>query len=161
MGNRLARCLVSTLPAQSTPTLTRGLRACPSVNMSQIIGETDLGRHSISRIPPRLCTASRHFRNRGHDCLGPLWHSNQSLPRETPSEMLRYPHRAPWCFCADRMPPHVCWWNRTTASKPTSTNIIKVAGGKRYWPHLRVRCLSRGGPGGHYRYPADRVPLRT
>jgi hypothetical protein len=27
--------------------------------------------------------------------------------------------------------------------------------------HLRVRCLSQGGPGGHCRYPAYRVPLHT
>jgi hypothetical protein len=27
--------------------------------------------------------------------------------------------------------------------------------------HLRVHCLSQGGPGGHCRYPAYRVPLHT
>jgi hypothetical protein len=31
----------------------------------------------------------------------------------------------------------------------------------RCWPHLRVRCLSRGGPGGHCWYPTHRVPLHT
>jgi hypothetical protein len=31
----------------------------------------------------------------------------------------------------------------------------------RSWPHLQVHCLSRGGPRGHYRYLADRVPLHT
>jgi hypothetical protein len=40
-------------------------------------------------------------------------------------------------------------------------NIIKSYVGKRYWPYLRVRHLSRGGPGGHCRYHADRVPLCT
>jgi hypothetical protein len=78
-----------------------------------------------------------------------------------PNETLRYPHRAPWCFRADQMRPCVRWWNRTTASKPSSINIVKVAWEKRYWPHLWVRCLSRGGPGGHCRYLADQVPLRT
>jgi hypothetical protein len=29
------------------------------------------------------------------------------------------------------------------------------------WPHLRVRSLSKGGPGGHCRYPAERVPPYT
>jgi hypothetical protein len=29
------------------------------------------------------------------------------------------------------------------------------------WPHLRVRSLSRGGPGNHYRYPVDQIPPRT
>jgi hypothetical protein len=29
------------------------------------------------------------------------------------------------------------------------------------WPHLRIRSLSRGGSGGHCRYPADWVPLHT
>jgi hypothetical protein len=33
--------------------------------------------------------------------------------------------------------------------------------GKRYWPHLRVRHLSRGGPRGHSWYPANQVPLCT
>jgi hypothetical protein len=33
--------------------------------------------------------------------------------------------------------------------------------GKRCWPHPQVRCLSRGGLGGHCRYPADRVPPHT
>jgi hypothetical protein len=58
------------------PALTGGLRARPSVNMSQKIGETSLRRCSVPRIPPRLCAASRHFGNHGHDCLGPrLSHS--------------------------------------------------------------------------------------
>jgi hypothetical protein len=59
------------------------------------------------------------------------------------------------------MSPRVRWWNSTTASKPTSTNIVKVAWGKRYWPHLRIHYLSRGRPRGHYWYPTDRVPLCT
>jgi hypothetical protein len=29
------------------------------------------------------------------------------------------------------------------------------------WPHLRVRSLSQGGPGGLYRYPENRVSLYT
>jgi hypothetical protein len=28
-------------------------------------------RHSVPRIPPQLCATSHHFRNHGHDCLGP------------------------------------------------------------------------------------------
>jgi hypothetical protein len=88
-------------------------------------------------------------------------HSNQPLPWETPNEMLRYPRHAPRRFRADQMPPRVCLWNRTIASKLSSTNIIKAVGGKRYWPHLLVCCLSRGGPRGHCQYPTDRVPLHT
>jgi hypothetical protein len=37
----------------------------------------------------------------------------------------------------------------------------KSTWGKRCWPHLRVHCLSRGGPGSHCCYPADRVPSGT
>jgi hypothetical protein len=33
--------------------------------------------------------------------------------------------------------------------------------GKGCWSHPRVRSLSRSGPGGHCRYPEDRVPPRT
>jgi hypothetical protein len=84
--------------------------------------------------------------------------SNQPLPWETPSETLRYPHRAPRRFRADQVLPRARWWNRSTASKPSCTNIIKAAQGKRYWPHLLVHCLSRGGPMGHCWYPTDRVP---
>jgi hypothetical protein len=89
------------------------------------------------------------------------WHYNQPMPWETPSKTLRYPRRAPRCFCTDQMPPHVRWWNHTTASKLSSTNIVKIVRGKRYWPHLRVPYLSQGGPRGHCQYPADRVPLHT
>jgi hypothetical protein len=28
-------------------------------------------RHSVPYIPPQLCSVPHHFRNRGHDCLGP------------------------------------------------------------------------------------------
>jgi hypothetical protein len=117
------------------PALTGGLRACPSVNMSQKIGETSLRRCSVPRIPPRLPRPPRISQ-----C------NKQLLPWEMPSEMLRYPHRAPRCFRADQMPPCVRWWNRSTASKPSSTNIVKVVRGKRYWPHLRVHYLTRVGP---------------
>jgi hypothetical protein len=71
MGNRLTWRLVSALPAQSTPALTRELKACPSVNMSKKIGETGLRRRSVPRILPRLCATSLYFENRGYDCLGP------------------------------------------------------------------------------------------
>jgi hypothetical protein len=65
------QCMVSALPTQCTPVLTRGLRAHPLVNMSQKIDETCLRRCSIPRIPSQLCTTSHHFGNRSHDCLGP------------------------------------------------------------------------------------------
>jgi hypothetical protein len=67
------------------------------------------------------------------------------------------------------MSPCVRWWNRTTASKPLRTNIVKAVRGKRYWPHLQVRCLSRGGPRDHcgtlrtgypYTYDLSQVPWR-
>jgi hypothetical protein len=57
--------------------------------------------------------------------------------------------------------PRAQWWKHAVTSKSSDTNIIKSCAGKRYWPHLRVRRLSRGGPGGHCRYPADQVPLCT
>jgi hypothetical protein len=70
MGNRLTRCLVSALPAQSTPTVTGGPKAHPLVNMSQKIGQTGLRRRNVPCIPAWLCAASHRFRNRGHDCPG-------------------------------------------------------------------------------------------
>jgi hypothetical protein len=39
--------------------------------------------------------------------------------------------------------------------------IQKSSAGKRCWPHLWVHNLSRGGLGGHYQYPVDRVPPHT
>jgi hypothetical protein len=57
--------------------------------------------------------------------------------------------------------PHAQWWSRANTSKSLGTNTIKSCAGKRYWPHLWVHRLSRGGPGGHCRYPVDRVPLCT
>jgi hypothetical protein len=35
------------------------------------------------------------------------------------------------------------------------------SGAPKNWPHLRVRSLSRGGLGGLYRHPEDRVPPHT
>jgi hypothetical protein len=35
---------------------------------------------------------------------------------------------------------------------------LRLCGAPKSWPHLQVRSLSRGGSGGHYRYPTDRVP---
>jgi hypothetical protein len=57
--------------------------------------------------------------------------------------------------------PRAQWWSHAITLKSLGTNIIKSCAGKRYWPHLRVRRLSRGGYGGHCRYPVDRVPLCT
>jgi hypothetical protein len=57
--------------------------------------------------------------------------------------------------------PRAQWWSCAITSKSSGTNIIKSHAGKRYWPHLRICCLSRGGAGGHSRYPVDRVPLCT
>jgi hypothetical protein len=37
----------------------------------------------------------------------------------------------------------------------------KGCAGKGCWPHRWIRSLSRGGPGGHCRYPEDRVPPCT
>jgi hypothetical protein len=58
-------------PRESTPSLTGGPRARPSVNKSQGIGETGMRRHSVPRNPSWLCAASRHFGNCGYDRLGP------------------------------------------------------------------------------------------
>jgi hypothetical protein len=51
--------------------------------------------------------------------------------------------------------------SRGAASSTTKEKIQKRCVEKRCWPHLRARYLPRGGPGGHYRYPEDRVPLHT
>jgi hypothetical protein len=47
------------------------------------------------------------------------------------------------------------------ASSTTKEKIQKRCVEKRCWSHLRARYLPRGGPGGHYRYPEDQVPLHT
>jgi hypothetical protein len=49
----------------------------------------------------------------------------------------------------------------TTASESQRIKTQKGCAGKGCWPHPRVRSLSWGGPGGHCRYPEDRVPPRT
>jgi hypothetical protein len=49
----------------------------------------------------------------------------------------------------------------TTASESQHIKTQKGYAGKECWPHLRVHSLSQGGPGGHCRYPEDRVPPRT
>jgi hypothetical protein len=113
------------------------------------------------RIPPRLCTSSRCFGNRGHDHLGP--HVSRSIVTNRclgkhqarcygihithldASALIKYRHVP----AGEITPP---------LSKQSSTNIIKATRGKRNWPHLRVHCLSRCGLGGHCRYHADRVP---
>jgi hypothetical protein len=60
---------------------------------------------------------------------------------------------------ADRGSPRVQWQNPTTALKTTKIQSSeKLRGKKGCWPHLWVRCLFQGGPGGHYRYPTDQVP---
>jgi hypothetical protein len=59
--------------------------------------------------------------------------------------------------------------SRVTTYQPRCTTTLKSqhiktqngCAGKGCWPHPRVRSLSRGGPGGHCRYPEDRVPPRT
>jgi hypothetical protein len=49
----------------------------------------------------------------------------------------------------------------TTASESHRIKAQKGCAGKGCWPHPWVHSLSRGGPGGHCRYPEDRVPPRT
>jgi hypothetical protein len=48
-----------------------------------------------------------------------------------------------------------------TASGSQRIKTQKDCEGKGCWSHLRVRSLSWGGPGGHCRYPEDRLPPRT
>jgi hypothetical protein len=67
--------------------------------------------------------------------------NNQPLPWKTPSEPLRYPRRTPQCFCADQMLPRVCWWNHTTASKPSSTNISRFTASPKVGPRATVGTL--------------------
>jgi hypothetical protein len=76
-----------------------------------------------------------------------------------PSEMSRYPSHAPRCLCDLSKIA-----TRPMVEPRYHIKIIKnkyhqSCAGKRYWPHMRVRRLSRGGPGGHCWYPTDRVPL--
>jgi hypothetical protein len=88
-----------------------------------------------------LCTASHHFKNCGHDCLGHRVSRGAVTNRCLGKRQVR--HYAPRSFHTDQILPRVCWW------------------GKRYWPHLRVHCLFRGRPEGHCWYPVDRVPPCT
>jgi hypothetical protein len=71
MGNQLMQRLVSAFPMQVYSLTDRGARACPSVNKSQMIGETGMRRCRVSCSPLQLSATSCHFRNRGHDCLRP------------------------------------------------------------------------------------------
>jgi hypothetical protein len=64
-----------------------------------------------------------------------------------PNETLWYPRRAPGCFHGDQMPPHVHWWNRTTALKPSSTNIVKAARGKDIGPTCGFAASPEVGSG--------------
>jgi hypothetical protein len=62
--------------------------------------------------------------------------------------------------------PHESWVATyqpccTTASESQRIKTQKGCVGKGCWPDPRIRSLSRGGPGGHCRYPEDRVPPRT
>jgi hypothetical protein len=58
---------------------------------------------------------------------------------------------------SDTPPPQgACYlfnWQDKNSEKPSGEMIC--------WPHHRIRSLSQGGLRGHYRYPADRVPMRT
>jgi hypothetical protein len=49
----------------------------------------------------------------------------------------------------------------TAASESQRIKTQKGCAGKGCWPHPWVRSLSRGGPGGHCRYPEDRIPSHT
>jgi hypothetical protein len=119
-------------------------------------------RRSVLYIPPRLCAASRHFENRGHDCLDP------HVSRSTVTNRCLGKHQA------RRYGINVVHLGASALIKyyhmpaggtapPLQTRQVQVSSeqcrGKRYWPHLRVHCLSRGGPEGHCQYPVDRVPL--
>jgi hypothetical protein len=55
------------------------------------------------------------------------------------------------------MRPCARWQRCTTTSTDEMEFQEKPHGEERCWPHLWVRCLYRGGPGGHCRFPADRV----
>jgi hypothetical protein len=62
--------------------------------------------------------------------------------------------------------PHESWVAMyqpccTTTSESQRIKTQKGYAGKGCWTHPRVHSLSRGGPGGHGRYPEDRVPPRT
>jgi hypothetical protein len=91
--------------------------------------------------------ASRWFGNRGHDCLGPrdfrcTVTAHGELQRMTVG----------------------CHVSVNGATLPLRNNKVQSSEkqhGEICWPDPRVRCLSRGGPGGHCRYPEDRVPPYT
>jgi hypothetical protein len=51
------------------------------------------------------------------------------------------------------------WWSRAITSKSLSTNIIKDVQGKCIGPTSGFVSSPEVGPGGHYWYPTDRVPV--
>jgi hypothetical protein len=61
----------------------------------------------------------------------------------------------------NRVGPHVCGVRDALSLQLPIQKFRKMGGEKMCWPHLRVRSVSRGGPGGHCRYPADRIPPHT
>jgi hypothetical protein len=83
----------------------------------------------------------------------PCWHTNLILkPRHDMSVVTRVVS----CHQPNRAFVPCC----TTASKSQCTKLRKDAQ-ERCWPHPWVCSLSRGGPGGHCRYPENRVPPYT
>jgi hypothetical protein len=106
------------------------------------------------------CVVSHQFRDRGFDCLRPhdfccaitmhgeLW--RVTVPPGAPNITTSRANRgSPRINRA--APPH----------QNLNVQDSERLHGKGCWPHPRVRSFSRGGPGGHYRYPEDWVPPRT
>jgi hypothetical protein len=101
------------------------------------------------------------IRSRGHDCIGPYdFHctviAQGELWRVTvPPAALNIATSH-----VDHGPPHICH-----AAPPLKNINVQNSGrlhGKGCWPHPWVCSLSRGGPGGHCRYPEDWVsPCRS
>jgi hypothetical protein len=103
--------------------------------------------------------ASWRFRKRGHDCLNP--HDSHCSATPTTST-LRYVGRSTGASRAAAS--HESRVATRPQVKPNSrfeyqdAKFQKNSAGKEMLAPPRVRYLSQGGPGGHCRYPEDRVP---
>jgi hypothetical protein len=120
------------------------------------------GNRGHNRLSPcNFCCATSHqFGDCGHDCLRP----RDFCCAVTAHVKLRCVTVPPGASnittsCVNHGLPRI---NRAAPSLQNS-NIqdTERLHGKGCWPHPRARSLSWGGPGGHCRYPKDRVPPRT
>jgi hypothetical protein len=110
----------------------------------------------------RKHVASRRFGKWGHDCLNP--HDFHCAATPTTST-LRCVGRS--TNASHATASHESWVATRPQVKPNSrfeyqdAKFQKNSMGKEMLAPPRVHYLSRGGPGGHCRYPEDQIPPRT